>query len=354
MRNIIIIIFIFLSLTSYSQIRNQEISQIYLSGDLELAISTADECMELDQNNIDCNLIMGRALTDKGKYEEAIPYLTFTVTNDTKNTWRKAWALAYLGTCYFQMQNYSSSKKYLTECIKMKATKNVTKYADQRVKVFGFDNFFKKWKYVETSNFRFHFQNMDDSDIKDFTSSYESGFQEINAFFESTVPKKIDFFVWNSHQDAKKILQRDLGFAYPNYSIVHSHYQQTIGHEMTHVISHFSTDILFTSRFINEGTAVCFDLSNRNGLEQVHNWIKNNNMQINILDIWENDTKYNEDILYPLSGLFIAECIKYFGKEKFLEFFKNQSYQNAKSIFGNELDLMIKKFESKVNLLNDL
>ena len=341
-----IILFLFLSLLSYSQ----DINQIYLSGDLDLAISAADECLKLDQNNIDCNLIMGRALADKGKYQEAIPYLNFTVTNDTKNTWRKAWALAYLGTCYFQVPDYTSSKMCLNECIKLKVTKNVTTYADQILKVFGFDNFFNKWKTVETNNFRFHFQNMDDVDIKHFTSSHESGFQKINAFFESTLPKKIDFFVWNSHKDAKKLLQRDLGFAYPNYSIVHSYYQQTIGHEMTHVISYFTTDILFNSRFINEGTAVCFDLSNRNGLEQVHNWIKRNNRKINIMDIWENDISYDEDVLYPIAGLFVDELIKYFGKDKFLEFFKDQSYRNAKLIFGNELDLMIEKFESNLNI----
>src|SRR5690606_29869589 len=96
----------------------------------------------------------------------------------------------------------------------------------------------------------------------------------------------------------------DLGFANPNFCIVHTHYQQTIGHEMTHVISHYTSEILNKSRFINEGTAVYFDQSRQDRLKQIKHWMATNNNQISVKDFWENGATYSEEVLYPLSVLY--------------------------------------------------
>jgi len=100
---------------------------------------------------------------------------------------------------------------------------------------------------------------------------------------------------------------------------------------------------------INEGTSVCFDLSDNNSEESVLNWVKANNQKIDIKNIWSDWTKYPEEFSYPLSGLFVKEIIMKFGREKFLVFFTNQSYKNAKSVFGNDIDILIEEFENKYN-----
>jgi hypothetical protein len=79
----------------------------------------------------------------------------------------------------------------------------------------------------------------------------------------------------------------------------------------------------------------------------VKDWIAANNKQIAIKDCWTAGEKYVDEILYPLSGLFVKELIDNFGKEKFLELFKNQTYENAKLIFGNKLDTMIEELEKR-------
>ena len=86
------------------------------------------------------------------------------------------------------------------------------------------------------------------------------------------MPKKIDFFVWTSREDAKKLMNAKLGFAKPSFCVVHSHYQQTKGHEMTHVIANYTSKISNKTRFINEGTAVCFDQTNRKYTDQIKKW----------------------------------------------------------------------------------
>lgn len=351
MRQFLTSILILTSLIVFGQ--NSQIDnlwKLYNSHDFKSVIGKAKTLLENEPDNIDINLIIGRSYTDLGDFKSAVNFLETTVTNDNNNSWRKAWALSCLGTCYFMLQDYDDSETSLNECIELNATKNATNNAYGQTLLFGFNEFYKTWKTVETDNFCFHFQDMNDTEIENYTILREVAFKEINDFFKNSLPKKIDFYVWQSRDDAKKILRANLGFSKPNFCIVHTFYQQTIGHEMTHVISNYTSDISKKTRFINEGTAVCFDQSHQDRLKQIKDWISANNNQIRIKDCWENGDGYAEDILYPLSGLFVKELIDNFGEKKFLEFFGNQTYDNAKLVFGDKLDKVIQEFENMINI----
>ncbi|MDO9256815.1 MAG: tetratricopeptide repeat protein [Bacteroidales bacterium] len=350
MRKILASFLILSGLISFGQNSTiEDLWMIYDSHDFKSVISKAKPLLENDTNNLDLNLVLGRAYTEQGDFTDAVPYLEFTVKNDIYNSSRKAWALGYLGTCYFMLQKYDDSEKSLNECIRLNSTKNATNNAYANSLLFGFHEFYENWEIVETDNFRFHFQNMNAAEIVKYTSVREQAYKEINGFFKSTLPKKIDFYVWNSKDDAKRILGADLGFSKPNFCIVHTHYQQTIGHEMTHVISNYTSEITNKTRFINEGTAVCFDQSNQDRLKLVKDWISTNNKPVAVKDYWAMGEKYAEEILYRLSGLFVKELIDNFGKDKFLEFFKNQTYEYGKFVFGDKLDTVIQEFEIKIN-----
>lgn len=351
MKRIFTSIIILTSLISFGQDSPMDdLWKLYNSQDYKSAIEEAKPLLERDPNNVNLNLIIGRSFTDQLNFERAIPYLELAAKNDIYNSWRKAWALNYLGTCYFMLQDYHNSETSLNKCIKLDATKNATNDAYGKTLLFGFNEFYKEWKIIETENFRFHFQNMTTEEIQQFSSIREVAYNEINDFFESSPPKKTDFYVWASREDAMKILRSKLGFSIPGFCIIHSHYQQTVGHEMTHIISNYATEITTKTRFINEGIAVYFDLSNQDKFKLVNNWITANNKQIKIKDFWANGEKYDEEILYPISGLFVKELIDNFGRYRFLEFFKNQTYENAQLVFGNKLDMVIEVFEKKINI----
>lgn len=350
MKAFITIFFLLISIISFGQNPQvDELNKLYMSGDYEETIFRANEFLKNEPNNIDFNLILGRALTDKNDFKTAIPYLELTVKNDKSNSWRKAWALNYLGTCYFMMKNYCNSKSSLNECIKLKATKNVTNSAYKQISLFGYNKFYNNWKTVETDNMIFHFQKMDSNSIEKFISTREEAFVNINNFFNSNLPKKIDFFVWDSNNDAKKLLKTSLGFAHPRFCIVHSHYQQTKGHEIAHVISHYSTKIIYKTGLITEGVAVCFDQTNQNKETIVKDWLKAHNKKISIIEVWTNWNAYPEQLTYPLSGIFVKYLIENFGKDKFIEFYNNQTYDNAKAIFGDNFDKIVNNFENKIN-----
>ena len=65
--------------------------------------------------------------------------------------------------------------------------------------------------------------------------------------------------------------------------------------------------------------------------------------------MWINWKSYPDELSYPLSGLFVEELIAQYGKENFLEFFKNQTYKNAQKVFGKGLKIFIEKFENRFN-----
>ncbi|MBP1618037.1 MAG: hypothetical protein H6Q14_1864 [Bacteroidetes bacterium] len=175
---------------------------------------------------------------------------------------------------------------------------------------------------------------MEASEIENYVSKREVAYKKINTFFKSTLPKKIDFYVWESREDAMRILKANLGFAKPDFCIVHTHYQQTIGHEMTHVISNFSTKFLNKAGLINEGTGVCFDQTNHNREQIVKDWLKANGKKVSIVEIWDNWKGYPEELTYPLSGLFVKELIDKFGQEKFIEFFWQSNIYECKISIG--------------------
>ncbi|WP_282189179.1 tetratricopeptide repeat protein [Maribellus sp. YY47] len=350
MKTIITPIFVLISLIAFGQ--NNAIGdlwKLYSSRDFESVIEKAKPLLNNEPNNAELNLIIGRSYADKADYQNAVPYLESTVKNDKDNSWQKAWAYTYLGTCYFMLQKYAEAEKSLNECIRLNATKNATNDAYGKSLRLGYNEFFNSWKIVETEHFRFHFQKMDDEDIAIYTSVREKAFTKINGFFNSALPKKIDFFVWESREDAKSVLKANLGFAKPEFCVVHSHYLQTKGHEMTHVISNYSTTMLAKTELINEGTAVCFDQSTQDKEQIVKGWLKANSKKVAIKEIWSNWGAFPTELTYPLSGLFVKALIEKFGQEKFMAFFGDQSYEHAKAVFGNELDTLISKFEEKIN-----
>ncbi len=350
MKNLIFSIFILTSLITFGQNPVlDDLWKLYNAHEYKSVIEKVSPLLENEPKNIDLNLIAGRSYTHLGEFQNAITFLESVVINDKNNSWRKAWALSYLGTCYFLSQDYNKSESSLNECIKLNATKNATNNAYGQTLLFGFNEFYKTWKIIESDNFRFHFQNMSDNEIEKYVSKREKAFNDINDFFKSTLPKKIDFYVWESREDAKRILRADLGFAKPDFSIVHTHFQQTIGHEMTHVISNYSTKMVNKTGLINEGTAVCFDQTNQDKEQIVKDWLRTNDKKITINELWTNFRDYPDELTYPLSGLFIKELIDNFGREKFIEFFSNQTYDNAKLIFGEKLDEVIEILENKIN-----
>jgi len=318
--------------------------QLYSDGNFEEVVELSKSELADNPDDPDLNSLVGRSLTELQDYYEAVLYLQKVVSYDASDPPSKAWALNYLGKCYFALGEYDKSQKYLEECIELNATKNATNSSTGWYGVFGFDSYFNDWKIVEKEHFIFHIQpNTKIKGLENFIEEREDAFTKINSYFGSTIPKKIDYFFWNSNRDAQNVGIQELGYAKPEYCLIHSLCDQSIGHEMTHVITHHLIRNPKKTSLINEGTAVHFDQTGLDKLKIAKNRL--GNQYVSIIELWDNWEALSPDISYPLAGAFVKHLLEKGGKENFLELLKDQSFDNAALIYGEQLEDIITGFE---------
>ena len=135
-------------------------------------------------------------------------------------------------------------------------------------------------------------------------------------------------------------------FASPGYCCIHSNTNLTPGHEITHILSHFSTPGSIKNEFIFEGIAVAFDQSDRDKEAFVRAYARRKKIEeFSIDSAWKNHGLYPKTLTYPLGGILVERIIQQFGREKFIEFMQDQSYENALKIFGDQLQVLISTLE---------
>lgn len=347
---------LFVLLVSSSQIIPQnhlkELNELYASGRFDETISKAKELLFSDSTNSELNLIVGRSFVDKRNFVEGQFYLLKVCADSLCPKWMSAWAMNYLGRIEFFKDNLSKSKVYINKSIILNATKNVTNSSKNLLKILALDSLYSEFEIVETDNIRFYFQpNSLIEQKENFCKLREEALKTLKEYFETELPKKIDFIVWNSNEDAIEVGINQLGFARPEFCVIHSRTNQTIGHELTHVITFYLAANLVKTRFINEGIAVCFDQSNndRPKIMQEQKVKESPMITFSIKDAWNNPNIYPEWVYYPLAGEFIKRILDKWGKEKLVRLLKNQTYENALLIYGEELIETISEFENEIN-----
>ncbi len=350
MRKLVLLFYLFIAIISLKA-QNPKIEKLWKElnkGNIDHVINEGLLLLTKDASNIELNNLIGRAYFGKSDYETAIPYLERSTQTNDPNSFTKAWGYNYLGRCYLAMNDIKKAKSYFNKAYDMKATKNVTNSSYKYLVRNGLHHYFDDWINIETDNFLFQFK--DTVGIDEFIKTRERTFDSISHYLNVKLDRKIIYIVWSSRQEAKEFLNLNIGFAIPSEYIIHSASNQTPGHEMTHVISNYINNITFKTGLINEGLAVHLDMADKDDKNNVLAAMKKYNInKISIKSFWDNWQKYSEDISYPLAGLFVGETIERYGKDKFLEFFVDQSYKNAKTVFGKDFEDFIEIFEAKFN-----
>lgn len=330
--------------SGYSQ--KSEMSNAFKNKEFEKVIELGNKVLESEPNDFDGLLGVGKAYNILNEFNNAIPYLEKAL-NCSEKDWQYAWVNIELIESYYAIGNIKKAQEFYENSLKYKGTKNSTNKLRGLALLFGFDKEYEDWEIKETENIIFHFQNGTSiSNKEQYITERQKAFSNINTFFQSDLPKKIDFFVWKSNDEAIKVLNKSLGFSKPKYCISHNRNNQTKGHEIAHNISFWLEKGNKRNRLINEGIGVYFDQTNTNRLEKAKNTIPN--QKIDIKELWINGNKLSEQILYPIAGAFVEYLIS-LDKEKFIELCKNQSYENAELIYGTELGKIISEFNKKLN-----
>jgi len=229
----------------------------------------------------------------------------------------------------------------------LNATKNATQFAQKYLNALQMNEIFESWETVEKENIRFHFQQKSNiRDIENYIKNREEAYLEINKFFQSTPFKKIDFFVWDQPDEAKKLFGRELGFANSKLCIINSRNNQTSGHEITHILSDYGIQPLKKTALINEGVAVYFDQSNRDRMKTAKNLL--DDKEVDIIDLWNNPDKYPNEYNYALGGALIDFLMNNGNENQLKALLKNQTPETATKTYDDFNDL-IARLEEQLN-----
>lgn len=275
-------------------------------------------------------------------------------TNNVIDTTNKGYYHAYLAVLYFLLSDYNTAKDRINICLESNISEEfrneVTNFSNQ----LGLNDFYDNWKVKETDNFFFRYRIGEGNKINldEFASQREEAINKIQLIFNVPLTKKIDFFIWDSRDEAYIQLQRHLGFAYSMYNVIHSSFDQTQGHEITHIITGYLYIQGKFDSFINGGIAVLLDQSNRNRLEHARLCLSHCKiMNVKIMDIWKNLRDFPQPVSYSVAAVFMERLLNECGQEKLTALITNQSYEDACSIYGQEIfNKMVYELENDLQI----
>ncbi len=339
MKQNVVILLLFFSSFGYSQ--KKEMVEAFRNGDLKKAIALAAKTISIDSTDIDANLMLLKAYNEKGDFPNALSFLKQCERLADKD-WVKSWVAIESIKTYFGLGNIDEAKKAFFEANEIKGTENSLKELKYIGLLLGFDKTYEDWKIRTSDNIRFHFEGtISNEEMDRIVSTRQNAFQEINIFFDSRLPKKIDFFVWNQKDPYNEHLKTNLGFTKANFCVSHNRHDQSPGHEIAHSISFWKNFDNNRTKFINEGIGVYFDLQKNDKMHLGRQTFRRN--PVDIKAVWKNQQRVADEVLYPISGAFVDFLIRY-DKLKFLKLVEKQSYDSAERIYEGKIEELINLF----------
>lgn len=325
----------------------KELGKLYGQGNYEKVISLGIKLLENDTNDPYLNMLVGRSYVELEQFQKAIPFLKFGTEGEAA-AYIQAWSNAYLGPAYYMVGQTIQAKAALKTTIYAKATKNASMYATKtkHIVLLGLYSYFNDWTMDSTEQIIFHFQDESLLDKSNFMERRQAALTSILKVFPVKLPKKIDFYVWESVEEAAEKFNFTLGFSRPEYLITHSRKNQSSGHELAHIISHHAVPSKVKSRFINEGLAVFMDQNNYNRLTAAQAAVREYQKKVSIEALWKDGQKYPETLLYPVAGSFTEYCYQNMPLEQFEKLVTYQSWSEVYTQLGNLLMEQITTFET--------
>lgn len=326
---------------------NQDVYDLYASGQNEDALAMGLLQLEQDPESRDLNQIVGRCLVDLDRAEEGKPYLQKVVDTGIQD-WRYAWSLNYLGYVAWRAGDDETATKAWIEVRDGKLTKNVAKNAKNALQYFGLAESFADWTKIKTAHCIFYFSPLHaELDLQNFADKHERAYLELTEYFGSETPYPVRYIVWGSMDEARQMNGiTSLGFARPRNCLIHCRSNQTVGHELTHVVSGQALKPTVKTRLINEGVAVYFDLSGRDRMAKARYAVQKANVtDLDLLSWWTDERSANEEVLYPVAGAWVKTLLDKGGKDKLFKLCREQTAAKAREIYGDDLDVWVDEFE---------
>lgn len=324
--------------------QNKELKKLFSKGKYDQVIDKAQTLLKGNTTDPDLNSILGRAFTDSKQFSKAIPYLEKTISSETVSGEIKAVSKAYLAKCYFANGEEKRAVSMLKECQNGRESKFARNYAHKYLALFQTGIYYQAWELVETDYIRFHFQDKKKlKNAKEYMERISLNFTRITRTLAIEPTKKVDFFVWSDRNEAFRKFDRPLGFSNSDLSTVNVWQNQTNDYELCNMLCQFAVQPKFKMMLIQGGLGMYFDQIDQNLLKLARREAPKD--KFSLLELWEEPTKYERDLSYPVGAAFIEFLLNKSGKKKLKEFLKIQTIKQAKEVYP-DFDQLVNNFEA--------
>jgi tetratricopeptide (TPR) repeat protein len=330
---------------------------LYREGRFEEVIEQGKALLNTGTETAQIQLAVGRSLVDLDRPEEAQPYLMRAIKLDPDRTWVYAWGQVYLGFSHFKLGRLDMARAALIAGRDCQATRNATLTAQNNLRILGLDESFDDWTSFETPHFSFRFSpRLAVFDRAGYARVREEAFDSISQWCGGQPEGKVRFFVWAGPEEAALAGMPTLGFARPREMLIHSLFNQTVGHEMTHIISFHALQPAVQTGLINEGLAITLDQTGRDTMSRARAAVAAGRggtgetpfLQVGLRALWEDFELLADEYTYPIAGAWVDYLLARGGKDRFVQFFTDQTLEHARQIYGPELEGWIDAFESRL------
>ena len=312
--------------------QNKELKKLFSKGKYDQVIEKAQVMLQENTTDPDFNSILGRAYTDAKQFTKAIFYLENSIALEAVSNETKAVSKVYLAKCYFITGKEQNAVALLKECQNERLCREATNYAHKYLNLFQSGIYYKAWETVESNYIRFHFQDKKKLENADeYMARADLNYRRITESLKVEPTKKVDLFVWSDRNEAYRKFDRPLGFSNSDLCTVNVFYNQTHEYELCHMLSQLAVQSKFKMMLIKEGLGMYFDRMDQNLLKLAR--VKILKDEFSLLELWEEPTRYERDLSYPVGAAFIEFLINKGGKKKLKAFLKIQTIKHAKEVY---------------------
>lgn len=259
-------------------------------------------------------------------------HLQRSLAQADERRWIEGWNHFYLGRAHEQLGDLDRARHYYLRAIELQATPECVSSAQMRLRHLGRDPY-AEWLTVESKHFAIRYppDSPVSADIRVFARKLDHAADEICRFLQVQPRRKITFYVYNDTEHGRQITGAAPGWADRQEQAVHQHVGQTLGHEMTHCLSHLITAGPYCdSVVINEGLAVYLDQTRRDKHAEARAALRNN-----VLPTFaelEASFAARSDA-YPLAGSFTGFLLETFSRELFFNVWRDSSAGRIEEAF---------------------
>lgn len=161
-----------------------------------------------------------------------------------------------------------------------------------------------------------------------------TAYMALAPFFTTDEPKRIDYYVWPSAEAARR-WGIEVGYVDPTLSLVHTSVDRASGYEIALVLLHRAAKPTYVNRFIAEGTATLFDMTNRDRMAVARQAVRGAR-RVTVRRLWEAETA-PDSVAHAVGAAFVERLVKEQGRDRFLEFLRDQSVAHARQVYGADV-----------------